>query len=161
MAALEYTRFKGTVSKDPTYVPIDGFSEVLFPFVADNENKNIFLQINNNIRLSPKKDLFLGINYWYLSPKQIEFGRLAELQSLDVNVKKMWKSWTFMVEVQDLFRTNNDKIASIQEDGYYNNVFADEYNRQLNVRVTYNFGNQKLKKAREVDTINSTMKGRL
>ncbi len=161
MAALEYTQFKGTVSTDPTYVPQEGFTEVLFPYTVDNDNKNIFLQVNNNIRLSPKKDLFLGINYWYLSPKQIELGRLGSLQSLDINVKKMWKAWTLMLEVQDIFRTNNDRISSIQDDGYYNNVFADEYNRQLNVRLTYNFGNQKLKKAREVDAINSTIKGRL
>ena len=135
---MEFTRFRGIVTNDPTYVPIEGFTEVLFPYVVDNDNKNIFIQVNNNIRLSPKKDLFLGINYWFLSPKQIEFGRLTELHSLDVNIKKMWKSWTIMVEVQDILRTNNDKIASKQEDGYYNNVAADEYNRQLNVRLTYN-----------------------
>ena len=161
MAALEYDSFKGTVTSDPTYLPEEGITETLFPYSVDNANTNLFLQINNNIRLTSKKDLFLGINYWYLSPKQIELGKLATLQSLDVNVKKIWKSWTFMVEIEDILRTNVEKITGEQSDGYYNNVENDDFNRQMNVRVTYNFGNQKLKKAREMDAINSTMKGRL
>ena len=161
MAALEYDSFKGTVTSDPTYLPEEGITETLFPYSVDNANTNLFLQINNNIRLTSKKDLFLGINYWYLSPKQIELGKLATLQSLDVNVKKIWKSWTFMLEIEDILRTNIEKITGAQSDGYYNNIENDDFNRQLNVKLTYNFGNQKLKKAREVDAINSTMKGRL
>jgi len=161
MTSLEYGKFKGTVTEDPTYAPQEGITEILLPYTVDNENKSIFFQINNMIRLSPKKDLFLGVNYWYLSPKQIELGQLAALQSLDINVKKMYKSWTFMVEVQDLLRTNLEKITGTQSDGYYNNVANDEYNRQVNIRLTYNFGNQKLKKARELDSINSTIKGRI
>ena len=66
-----------------------------------------------------------------------------------------------MVEIEDILRTNVEKITGEQSDGYYNNVENDDFNRQMNVRVTYNFGNQKLKKAREMDAINSTMKGRL
>lgn len=161
MTTLEYNTFKGTVTEDPTYLPQEGYTEELFPYVVDNENTSIFFQINNNFRLTSKKDLFLGLNYWYVSPQQIEFGRLAEIQSLDINIRKIWKTWTLMLEVQDLLRTNMANIAGIQDDGFYNNIASDEYNRQLNVRLTYNFGNQKLKKAREVDAINSTMKGRL
>lgn len=112
------------------YLPEEGITEGLFPYSVDNANTNLFLQINN-IRLTSKKDLFLGINYWYLSPKQIELGKLATLQSLDVNVKKIWKSWTFMVEIEDILRTNVEKITGEQSDGYYNNVENDDFNRQM------------------------------
>jgi hypothetical protein len=44
--------------------------------------------MSNNIRLSAKKDWFLGINYFYLSPLQIEIGELRPIQSADISVKK-------------------------------------------------------------------------
>lgn len=156
-----YEKFSGTVSQDPTYVAQPGFTEILNPYIVDSDNLVFYMQFNNNIRLSADKTWFLGINYWYLSPKQIELGELGQLHSFDLSLKKIWNNWTFIVEGKDLFNTNIEIIKGIQPNGSYNNVRNYNYNRELNVKVTFTFGNQKLKKAREVDAANSSIKSRM
>jgi len=155
-----YEKFTGTITKDPTYAPQPGYTETLYPYIVDNDNFGIFFQINNNIRLSADKTWFLGVDYWYLAPKQIELGELGELHSFDVSLKKIWNNWTFIVEGNDLFNTNIDTIKGVQPNGNYNNVRNYNYNREVNLKVTYTFGNQKLKKVREVDAANSSIKSR-
>lgn len=160
-ASLFYEIFRGTVTEDPTYVQQPGFTETLYPYIVDSDNFGAYFQFNNTIRLSPNKDWFLGVNYWYLTPKQIELGKLSQMHSLDINIKKIWNNWTFMIEGTDLLNTNKEVIKGIQPNGNFNNVSNNEYNRQLNLSVTYTFGNQKLKKAREVDSPNSAIKSRM
>lgn len=157
----DFDSYSGTVTKDPTYFPVKGITEVLFPYTVDNSNSSLFLQFNNTLRLSKNKNWFLGIDYWYMSPKQIELGRLGSQQNLSLSVRKVWESWTILLEAEDIFHTQIEKIYGIQADGYYNNITSDEYNNQFTLKITYNFGNKKLKKAREVDTLDSTIKGRL
>ena len=48
-----------------------------------------FLQLSNNIRLSSKKDWFLGINYFYLGKQRIDLGILDPISSLDFCEKNM------------------------------------------------------------------------
>ncbi len=155
-----YEKFTGIVTEDPTYVPTPGFSETLYPYIVDNDNFGFHLEANNMIRLSSKKDWYLGLNYWFLAPKQIELGRLDKIQSLDLSLKKIWTNWTFLLEGRDLFNSNFERINGIQPDGSFNNVKNHNFRRQLNLKITYTFGNQKLKKAREVDAANSTIKSR-
>ena len=79
---LAYNIFKGSVSKDP-------ITNEDFPTYFINKKTFFYsLQLDNNIRLSAKKDLFLGVNYFFLSPQEIELGKLNTLQSLDLSVKK-------------------------------------------------------------------------
>jgi len=155
-----YEKFTGTVTEDPTYMPTPGFTETLYHYVVDSDNFGLLLEANNTIRLSAKKDWHLGVNYWFLAPKQIEFGRLDKIQSLDLSLKKTWNNWTFLLEGRDLFNSNFERIKGTQPDGSFNNVKSHNYRRQLNLKITYTFGNQKLKKAREVDAANSSIKSR-
>ncbi len=157
---MYYEKFTGTITEDPTYAPQPGYTETLYPYIVDNDNFGIFFQLNNNIRLSADKTWFLGINYWYLGPKQIELGELGQLQSFDVSLKKIWNNWTFIVEGNDLFNSGTEVIKGIQPNGNYNNVRHYNYGREVNFKISYTFGNQKLKKAREVDAANSTIKSR-
>ena len=68
--------------------------------------------------------------------------------------------WTFVAEVYDVFNQNYNSIQGIQPNGSYNNVMNFEYPRILNIGITYNFGNQKLKKAREMKSANDAIKSR-
>ncbi len=155
-----YEKFTGTVTEDPTYMPTPGFTETLYPYIVDNDNFGFLLEAGNTIRLSSKKDWYLGVNYWFLAPKQIELGRLDQIQSLDVSLKKIWNNWTFLLEGKDLFNSNFERINGVQPDGSFNNVKSYNFRRQVNLKITYTFGNQKLKKAREVDAANSSIKSR-
>lgn len=155
-----YEKFTGTVTEDPTYMPTPGFTETLYPYIVDNDNFGFLLEAGNTIRLSSKKDWYLGVNYWFLAPKQIELGRLDQIQSLDVSLKKIWNDWTFLLEGKDLFNSNFERINGVQPDGSFNNVKNHNFRRQVNLKITYTFGNQKLKKAREVDAANSSIKSR-
>jgi hypothetical protein len=161
LASIDLETYKGTITKDPTSVPVEGYTEILFPYTVDNSNRSYTIQLNNNIRLSNKKDWYLGVNYWYMSPRQMEIGLLAHQQNLSLSVKKIWDNWTILAEAGDIFHTQIDNITGSQAGGYYNNIRSDEYNNEFSLKITYNFGNKKLKKAREFDTMDSTIKGRL
>lgn len=155
-----YSMYSGTITKDPTSVPAAGYTEVLEPYVIDIKNFNMSANINNTIRLSSKKDWFLGVNYYYGSKVEIESGTLGTRQSFDISLKKIIGEWTVVAEVYDLFNQNYNKINGIQPNGSYNNVTNFGYSRLLNLGVTYNFGNQKLKKAREMKSANDAVKSR-
>ena len=147
--------FKGSVDTDP----ITGET---FPAFNLNKSTNLFhIQANNNIRLSSKKDLFLGVNYFYLAPQQISIGKLSTIQSLDISVSKIWNNWTFLFEANDVLNTGSKyNITDIQSNGYYNNVRKNEYRRMLALTATYTFGNQKTQKARNIEGANKDIKNR-
>lgn len=147
--------FKGSVDTDP----ITGET---FPAFNLNKSTNLFhIQANNNIRLSSKKDLFLGVNYFYLAPQQISIGKLSALQSLDISVRKIWNNWTFLFEANDVLNTGSKyNITDVQSNGYYNNVRKNEYRRMLALTATYTFGNQKTQKARNIDGAANEIKNR-
>lgn len=157
---LAYSMYSGMVSEDPTSVPTPKQTETLLPYVINVKNFNFSTQLNNSIRLSSKKDWFLGINYFYAGKSKMEIGELGTRQSLDLSIKKLTGSWTFLVELYDVFNQNFDKINGIQPDGSYNNVTNFNYPRLLSIGVTYNFGNQKLKKTREMKSANDAVKSR-
>ena len=149
-----YNIFKGSVSKDP-------ITNEEFPVYDINKNTFFYmLQLNNNIRLSSKNDLYLGVNYFYLSPQEIELGKLKSLQSLDLSVKKIFKDWTFMFELKDIFATNKENFKEVQSTGFYNSVKQDRHNRRVGIKVTYNFGNKKVEKIRKTESANSAIKDR-
>lgn len=157
---LGYNIYKGSVTEDPTSVPVADQTEVVEPYIINFKNFNISGNINNTVRLSSKKDWFLGVNYYYGSKVKIESGTLGVRQSFDVSLKKIMGNWTFVAEVYDVFNQNYNSIQGIQPNGSYNNVVNFEYPRILNIGVTYNFGNQKLKKAREMKSANDAIKSR-
>lgn len=90
----------------------------------------------------------------------MEIGKLHTQQSLDLNIKKIMGNFTFLVEVNDILNSNIDDIRTMQPNGTYNSVRSFKYGRELNINVTYNFGNQKLKKAREVKSANDAIRSR-
>ena len=151
---LAYNIFRGSVSKDPiTNEPFDTY----------DINKETFffnIALNNNIRLSAKKDLFLGVNYFFLSPQKIELGNLNSMQSLDLSIKKIYKDWTFMFEVNDIFNTNKVYFKEVQSTGYFNSVDQNRYNRIVSMKATYNFGNKKVEKIRKTESANSSIRDR-
>lgn len=159
-ANFEYATISGGVTKDPTSQPIEGFTEVLQPYTINVKTLNMFFQTNNMVRLSAKKDWYLGVNYWIMPSRELEIGKLHTQQSFDVNIKKIMGNFTFLVEVNDLFNQNIDDIRTVQNNGSFNNVRSFQYRREFNVNVTYNFGNQKLKKAREVKSANDAIRSR-
>lgn len=146
--------FNGVIDRDPIT------DESFTPFVIDNKTTFFMVQAFNNIRLSKQKDLFLGVNYFYLAPMQIGMGELGQLHSLDMSLKKIYKDWTFMLEGRDLLNTNRPQITSFQDSGYYNIVNQNQYNRQVKISATYTFGNQKVEKVRNINSANSEIKSR-
>ena len=102
----------------------------------------------------------MGLKYFYLTSQEIEFGKLGALQSLDLSLKKIWKDWTFLLEGSDILGQNKVDIDSRQDNGYYNIVKQNQYNRQVTFTATYNFGNQKLQKIRKSQNANDEIRKR-
>lgn len=160
-AGVQHNINNGTLAEDPTtgdtFVDKDGN-----PLIYRNNVKSTSLVItsNNTIRLDKKKTWFLGVNYFYVDKQQIELGMLKDLMSLDLSIKKNWNDWTFAVNVNDVLRTNIVEIEDYQTNGNYNYIRNDMYRRNLTVSITYNFGNQKVKKVRDIESASDAIKNR-
>ena len=98
---LSYVTYKGAVLNDPTSMPAPGEIEVVDPYIIDIKNYNMSATINNIVRLSSKKDWFLGVNYFFSSKAATEAGTVGVRQSFDLNLKKIAGDWTIMAEVSD------------------------------------------------------------
>lgn len=144
----------GSLSVDPT-------SGDVFPTYENKvSSTSIVIQTNNTIRLDKKKTWFLGINYFFVDKQQIELGLLKNLMSLDVSLKKNWNDWTFSLNLNDVLRTNIVEIEDYQANGNYNYVRNDQYRRGGTFSITYNFGNQKVKKVRDIESASDAIKNR-
>jgi len=151
----------GSLDVDPTtgdrFRNLEGKDIV---YTNKTNSTSLLIQTNNTIRLDKKKTWFFGINYFFVDKQQIELGLLKGLMSLDLSLKKMWNDWTFAVNVNDVLNTNIVKIEDFQDNGNYNYIHQNRYNRSLTVSLTYNFGNQKVKKVRDIEGASDDIKSR-
>jgi hypothetical protein len=144
----------GSLSIDPT-------SGDVFPTYENKiSSTSILIQTNNTIRLDKKKTWFLGVNYFFVDKQQIELGMLKNLMSLDLSIKKNWNDWTFALNLNDVLRTNIVEIEDYQANGNYNYVRNDQFRRGGTFSITYNFGNQKVKKVRDIEGASDAIKNR-
>lgn len=151
---VQFNHVTGILDKDP--ITGDTFD----PFSLDTKTSSFFVQTSNNIRLSPKKDWFLGINYFYIGKQIINIGTLEPISSLDLTIKKIWNDWTFNLQGRDILRTNIVKLEDTQSNGNYNYVMNNNYTRSVELSITYTFGNKKVKKIRDINDANSDIKSR-
>ena len=141
---MQHNIYRGSVDTDP-------ITNEKFPtFIMDESRTSPFFQTSNTIRLSSKKDWFFGVNYFYLGKSRIELGTLNAIQSVDLSLKKIWNSWTFMLEVNDIFASRRPTITDEQPSGYFNSLAQYQYSRRAVLSLTYNFGNQKIQRARKI-----------
>lgn len=138
--------------------PITG--DVFPDYVNKIKSNSLLIQTNNTVRLDKNKTWFLGVNYWYVDNQQIELGRLKSLMSLDANIKKVWNDWTFALEIYDILKTNKVVITDYQDNGNFNYINQNQYNQGLNFSVTYNFGNKKIQKIRDISSADKDIKNR-
>lgn len=160
-AGIQHNINDGSLAEDPTtgetFVDKDGK-----PIVYTNNVKSTSLIVtsNNTLRLDKKKTWFLGVNYFFVDKQQIELGMLKNLMSLDLSIKKNWNDWTFAVNLIDVLRTNVFEIEDYQPNGNYNYIRNDQYRRSVTISLTYNFGNQKVKKVRDIEAASDDIKSR-
>ncbi len=133
----------------------------IFPLYENNKSSNsLLIQTNNTIRLDKNKTWFLGVNYFYVDKQQIELGQLNQLMSLDLNIKKIWNQWTFSLDLDDVLNTQKIIINDIQDNGNFNTIDQNRYTRGVKLTMVYNFGNQKVKKVRDIDSADKDIKNR-
>ena len=144
----------GTLTTDP--IAGDVFPE----YNNKTKSNSLLLQTSNTIRLDKAKTWFLGVNYWYVDKQQIELGLLKGLGSLDLSLKKIWNDWTFSAEMDDLLRTNVVEFEDNQANGNYNYGKNDSYRRSFTLSISYNFGNKKVQKIRNIDSAVKDIKSR-
>jgi iron complex outermembrane receptor protein len=153
-AGVQHNINNGTLNTDPTT------GQVFDTYINDRKSTSVVITSNNTLRLDKKKTWFLGVNFFYVDQQQIELGILKDLMSLDLSIKKNWNDWTFAVNVNDVLRTNLVEIEDFQSSGNYNYIRNDQYRRNLTVSITYNFGNQKVKKVRDIESASDAIKNR-
>lgn len=151
---VQHNKNNGSLSVDPTTGDI-------FPLYTNNTSSTSFVvQTNNNIRLDEKKTWFAGVNFFYVDKQQIELGMLKNLSSLDLSLKKIWNDWTFTVNVNDILKTNIVEVEDYQANGNYNYVQNNMYRQSVGASIVYSFGNQKVKKVRNIESASDEIKSR-
>lgn len=146
--------YKGSVDTDP-------ITNEKFPaFVFDNSMNTVFLQTNNTIRLSSKKDWYLTANYFYMTKQRVDLGTLKPIGSLDLGIKKIWNDWTFNLQTFDVLKTMKIVIDDQQSNGNFNYINQYQFSRRLSLSITYNFGNQKVQKTRDIEGAANDIKNR-
>ena len=80
--------------------------------------------------------------------------------SLDLSVKKIWNEWTFALALDDVLNTNKVELEDFQANGNYNYINQNQYRRAAELTIVYNFGNQKVKKMRDIDSADKDIKSR-
>lgn len=151
---VQHNKNNGNLSVDPTTGDI-------FPLYTNNTSSTSFVvQTNNNIRLDQKKTWFAGVNFFYVDKQQIELGMLKNLSSLDLSLKKIWNDWTFTVNVNDILKTNIVEVEDYQANGNYNYVQNNMYRQSVGASIVYSFGNQKVKKVRNIESASDEIKSR-
>lgn len=151
---IQHNINNGTIDTDP-------LTGEKFPaYINTKKSNGITVAVNNNIRLDHAKTWFASINYWYVGNYQIELGQLKPLGSLEIGLKKIWKDWTFTGSVDDVLNTNRVIINDPQQNGNYNYVNIYNYPRQLNISISYNFGNKKIEKVRNFNNASDDIKNR-
>lgn len=153
-AGIQHNINDGTLNTDPTT------GQVFDTYVNNRKSSSFIITSNNTIRLDKKKTWFLGVNYFYVDKQQIELGVLKSLMSLDLSIKKNWNDWTFAVNMNDVLRTNIVEIEDLQDNGNYNYIKNDMFRRNITVSLTYNFGNKKVKKVRDIESASDAIKSR-
>uniref|UniRef100_UPI0030EEFCBB TonB-dependent receptor domain-containing protein n=1 Tax=Riemerella anatipestifer TaxID=34085 RepID=UPI0030EEFCBB len=150
-----YTRFSGSVGKDP-------LTQEVFPtYVVDRTTEYLVLSSNNQIALNKAKNLWLDVDYFWVSKQKMEIGTIGALQRLDLSIKKNWENWTFRFTANDVFNTMGYiHIKNQQENGYISDVTQRQYNQTYALSVTYNFGNQKVKKVKKSENSNNDIQNR-
>lgn len=151
---LQHNINDGTLNTDPTT------GQVFDTYINNRKSTSVIIETNNTIRLDKKKTWFLGVNYFYVDKQQIELGMLKNLMSLDLSIKKNWNDWTFALNISDVLRTNIVEIEDSQADGTYNYIKNDQFRRGGTFSITYNFGNQKVKKVRDIEGASDAIKSR-
>lgn len=133
----------------------------IFPVYENKKSSNsLLIQTNNNIRLDKNKTWFLGVNYFYVDKQQIELGQLNQLMSLDLNIKKVWNQWTISLDLDDVLNTQQIIVNDIQDNGNFNTIDQNRYIRGVKLTMVYNFGNQKVKRVRDIDSADKEIKNR-
>lgn len=153
-AGVQHNINNGTLNTDPTT------GQVFDTYINNRKSTSLVINSNNTLRLDKNKTWFLGVNFFYVDKQQIELGVLKNLMSLDLSIKKNWNDWTFAVNVNDILRTNVVEIEDYQSNGNYNYIKNDMYRRNITVSLTYNFGNKKVKKVREIESASDAIKSR-
>lgn len=153
-AGFQHNINNGTLNIDPTT------GQVFDTYTNKTKSTSLMIQTNNTIRLDKNKSWFLGVNYFFVDRQQIELGLLKNLMSLDISIKKTWNDWTFALNLEDVLRTNIIVIEDTQANGNYNYIRNDQYNRGGTFSITYNFGNKKVKKVRDIEGASDAIKSR-
>lgn len=151
---IQHNRNNGSLSQDP-------LTGDLFPLYENRRNSTSFtVQTSNNLQLDKKKTWFVGVNYFYVDKQTIELGELGRLMSLDFTLKKLWNNWTFSLDLDDVLNTQLLSITDNQKNGNFNNITQDRFTRGVKLTMVYNFGNQKVKKVRDIDSADKDIKNR-
>jgi iron complex outermembrane receptor protein len=133
------------------------------PITSEVKNLNFNLLWNNTIFLSKKNKWTAFLTFKYNGPvKNISGNQLNSTSSLDLEFKKVINRFSLYLIATDLYNG-----SSVVRNNQYANILLSQnysvtnfYNRSLLLKVSYSFGNNKLKGNKNRKTANEDIKNR-
>lgn len=116
-----------------------------FNLVAKN-GQSFYFSLNNTFQLNKAKTFMLFVNYWNNLPSRDGYFSMKNTASLDAGIKMSFaeKALQVNLSVSDIFRQ-----SGLRADMYFTDNTQSFNNywdaRRMNLSITYNFGNQKVK----------------
>jgi hypothetical protein len=113
--------------------------------LAETKGLSFYLSTNNTFILNKKKNIKVGLNYWYQASEYDLLNKKRQTQSLDVSMKfsLLQNNLLLAITAQDLFNTNKAYKTTNT-----NNIFqvysSHGSNQFFKIAVTYKFGSKKI-----------------
>ncbi|MCW1964195.1 outer membrane beta-barrel family protein [Chryseobacterium viscerum] len=139
------TYFKIWESNISTSFSVNKTQITKFNLVPKN-GQSFYFSLNNTFQLNKAKTFMLFVNYWNNLPSRDGYFSMKNTASLDAGVKMSFaeKALQVNLSVSDIFRQ-----SGLRADMYFTDNTQSFNNywdaRRMNLSITYNFGNQKVK----------------
>ncbi|QOR72932.1 TonB-dependent receptor [Cruoricaptor ignavus] len=154
-ANFSHQKYSGSVDTDPLTL------EVFEPYMVDRTTDFLTITAGSRYAFDKAKTWWLNAQYFLQTKKELEMGHLPLLHTLNLSLQKNWENWTFKGSVSDVFNgLRKMDIINENGNGYFNNVRQRNYSQRFALGITYNFGNQKLKRTRQDGGEASELKSR-
>lgn len=112
-------------------------------------NSSYDFKLKNQINLSKNKDFNMSFIYGYSSNDRSILGTMNSLHSLKIEFTKTYKNYNFSLYAYDLLRTDLEFTENKLEYSFFK---KNDYFRNINISIRYNFGNEKVNIIEEKNT---------
>lgn len=163
-AIANFNLFKGFLQTNTSLIGGYIQSDMDIPEVINETTSSFFcnFRINNILNFSETKKIWGFVNFEYTTPAIGANFKTGSVSNLQVGIKKGWNNWMFSLWGDDILQGQKRKFEILGNDQAYatgKGIITPD-SRSISLKITYSFGNNKLKRTRQVNAANEDLRQR-